>query len=262
MDDGSTDGTRAIVELYQDSRMKYIWQENQKESSARNHGVRLSTGKWICFQDSDDEYLPQHLQILHDAIFHFPEHKVVRSGLLLYRDGKFFKKSTIAPVNRYDQFPYECITTAAFHRSIFDEFQFEQKIFTNEDLHFLLRVGMKYDTKVLDFWTGIYHYDPTSSGGLGPNYEINLLNRRLCLDDILIWNKLFIQAYLKRARCLTEILLLSGHFKYDKSKILMGLGCNLSCFFRFPKDYSILSFDIFYTKFGEWTGFYNKPDRF
>lgn len=42
MDDGSTDHTQAIVDSYNDSRIKYIWQENQERSSARNHGIKLA----------------------------------------------------------------------------------------------------------------------------------------------------------------------------------------------------------------------------
>ncbi|MBK6499927.1 MAG: glycosyltransferase family 2 protein [Saprospiraceae bacterium] len=69
VDDGSIDDTKSIVDLYQDERIRYVRQENKKESAARNNGICLSNGEWICFQDSDDEYLSQHLQILYKFNF-------------------------------------------------------------------------------------------------------------------------------------------------------------------------------------------------
>ncbi|MCC7303037.1 MAG: glycosyltransferase [Bacteroidia bacterium] len=68
IDDGSTDDTRETVLRYEDSRIKYHWQENKERSSARNKGIDLSTGQYICFLDSDDTYAPNHLEVLHSVI--------------------------------------------------------------------------------------------------------------------------------------------------------------------------------------------------
>lgn len=56
INDGSTDRSGIILEHYArlDSRMKIIYQENGGLSSARNTGVKNSTGKYILFVDSDD----------------------------------------------------------------------------------------------------------------------------------------------------------------------------------------------------------------
>ena len=61
VDDGSTDDTKSIIESYHDNRIRYVWQENQERSAARNHGIALAKGEWICFLDSDDDYYPNHL---------------------------------------------------------------------------------------------------------------------------------------------------------------------------------------------------------
>ncbi len=37
VDDGSTDDTKEIIEAYKDPRIRYVWQENQERSAARNH---------------------------------------------------------------------------------------------------------------------------------------------------------------------------------------------------------------------------------
>jgi teichuronic acid biosynthesis glycosyltransferase TuaG len=65
LDDGSTDGTKQIVEniCKMNSRVKYI--KNKKNlgvSATRNKGVKLSNGEWIAFLDSDDMWEPSKLQ--------------------------------------------------------------------------------------------------------------------------------------------------------------------------------------------------------
>lgn len=56
VDDGSTDGSEKIVEDYKkkDSRIKVIHKSNGGESSARNAGLRSSTGEFVAFVDCDD----------------------------------------------------------------------------------------------------------------------------------------------------------------------------------------------------------------
>lgn len=70
VDDGSTDNTRQIVEeiIKSDSRIKYIYQENAERSAARNNGIRNSIGEYICFLDSDDHFLSDHLHQLKNVI--------------------------------------------------------------------------------------------------------------------------------------------------------------------------------------------------
>src|SRR5262249_4967223 len=65
VDDGSTDNTAELVTaLYaSDPRVKLIRQENQGVSGARNTGMRASAGKYLAFIDSDDEFLPHHLEL-------------------------------------------------------------------------------------------------------------------------------------------------------------------------------------------------------
>ena len=62
VDDGSTDNTREIIENIKDSRIVYIYQKNQRQSAARNNGVRVAKGDLIAFLDSDDIWLPEKLE--------------------------------------------------------------------------------------------------------------------------------------------------------------------------------------------------------
>jgi glycosyltransferase involved in cell wall biosynthesis len=56
IDDGSTDGSSEICDLYlkKDSRINVIHKKNEGVSVARNIGIQVAKGKYIQFVDSDD----------------------------------------------------------------------------------------------------------------------------------------------------------------------------------------------------------------
>lgn len=67
IDDGSTDMSGTFCEVFakKDPRVKVIHQSNQGLSAARNAGLKLATGKWITFVDSDDTIRPDMIDVLH-----------------------------------------------------------------------------------------------------------------------------------------------------------------------------------------------------
>lgn len=63
VDDGSIDHTHDVVRLFSDKRINYAKQlSNKGEAAARNIGIALAQGKYIAFQDSDDESLPERIE--------------------------------------------------------------------------------------------------------------------------------------------------------------------------------------------------------
>lgn len=55
VDDGSTDGSGALCDDWQETAVcKVIHQQNQGVSAARNAGLKVATGRWIWFVDADD----------------------------------------------------------------------------------------------------------------------------------------------------------------------------------------------------------------
>lgn len=56
VDDGSSDGSGSILDEYKvrDNRFRVIHQKNAGVCSARNVGLKMATGRWICFVDADD----------------------------------------------------------------------------------------------------------------------------------------------------------------------------------------------------------------
>lgn len=63
VDDGSPDRSGEICDEYalKDKRIRVVHQENAGASAARNHGIDIARGEYICFIDSDDYVSPTYL---------------------------------------------------------------------------------------------------------------------------------------------------------------------------------------------------------
>lgn len=70
VDDGSTDNSPSICEYYKskDSRIKVIHKTNGGLSDARNSGIEIAIGKYICFLDGDDCIHHEMLDVLYNTI--------------------------------------------------------------------------------------------------------------------------------------------------------------------------------------------------
>jgi glycosyltransferase involved in cell wall biosynthesis len=71
IDDCSTDNTDEVVREFQkkDNRIIYLkHDQNKGGSAARNTGIKVSKSEYIAFLDSDDEWLPEKLEIQMEAI--------------------------------------------------------------------------------------------------------------------------------------------------------------------------------------------------
>jgi glycosyltransferase involved in cell wall biosynthesis len=69
VNDGSSPDERQVLgELAQRYPFRIVDKENGGQGSARNAGVQASCANFICFLDQDDFYLPNHIEILVDAI--------------------------------------------------------------------------------------------------------------------------------------------------------------------------------------------------
>ena len=62
VDDGSQDTTPQVLETFH-HRIRSIRQHNQGRAVARNVGAAMCTGTWIAFQDDDDEWYPNKLEL-------------------------------------------------------------------------------------------------------------------------------------------------------------------------------------------------------
>jgi len=163
LDDGSTDDTEAVVAPYQD-RVRYVRQENQGRSAARNAAVKLSHGELVAFCDSDDRWLPDRLERQIVCIRDRPAIGLVHGQVdLIDPDGRPLPKETEAhralfsaahrrPVT-YAGYAWDCrcLSSAILvRRDVFDQVGLYDPALLLDDYDFYLRVALEYEIAFLD----------------------------------------------------------------------------------------------------------------
>lgn len=77
VDDGSSDNTKAVLADLMtpllEARLRYIFRDNGGAYAARNTGIDDANGAYIAMYDSDDLWLPHHLQDCVQALEDHPE---------------------------------------------------------------------------------------------------------------------------------------------------------------------------------------------
>ncbi len=153
VDDGSTDDTKAVCDRY--PSVKYIYQDNQGVSVARNHGAQASRGEYLLFLDSDDRLLPAAVEIGVAAMQERPAVGFV-FGRYLYQlmraDGSQTTEDTFAgqpAVADYatilaDKHRIQC-ACVLFRRLAFESVGgFDPNLAAMEDLNLFLRIARDF----------------------------------------------------------------------------------------------------------------------
>ncbi len=87
VDDGSTDGSAAVVQSINDDRIKLISIKNTGVSVARNTAIKQATYPWIAFLDADDWWDETFLEEINKAITAYPKNTIFATGRsLLFKD--------------------------------------------------------------------------------------------------------------------------------------------------------------------------------
>lgn len=121
IDDGSIDNTKLIANIYcsKDSRIHYIFQENQGVVVARNNAIAQSHGEYILPLDADDKidksYIEKGVSVLDTSL---------NIGILYSKAKKFGTQSGeffLPPFSREKMIIMNCIPNSAiFRRDDFD----------------------------------------------------------------------------------------------------------------------------------------------
>ena len=88
VDDGSIDETAQILERWLGKiNLKSLRQTQQGVSAARNRGVQASRGEWLAFLDSDDEWLPEKLELQISYASRNPDISLIHTEEMWIRHG-------------------------------------------------------------------------------------------------------------------------------------------------------------------------------
>lgn len=88
VDDGSSDDTFSIVREFclKHRNIRYLFQSNRGQAMAKNAGIAASTGLYITFLDSDDEYITEHLELRKQIIHHYQNLDLIHGGVTIIGD--------------------------------------------------------------------------------------------------------------------------------------------------------------------------------
>ncbi|MBR3646098.1 MAG: glycosyltransferase family 2 protein [Lachnospiraceae bacterium] len=96
VDDGSTDGSLAILKEYADKydTVQVIEQQNAGAGAARNNGLKIAKGEYLSFLDSDDFFEPDMLEVAYNKAVEDKADMVVFKSDQYYEDNDEFKQVT------------------------------------------------------------------------------------------------------------------------------------------------------------------------
>ncbi|WP_166259652.1 glycosyltransferase family 2 protein [Marinobacter salicampi] len=238
VDDGSTDDTDEVLRSF-DEKIIYHKQTNAGVASARNKGVALSNGQYICYLDSDDLWHPEKLAIYKDSLSKIPD------ASFLFSD--FHKHDIKLPepysLSNSDMFPYIYDLAAQFERELYtiegedllrllfkgyplypstfavrrdvhDHYRWDPGILKSEDFNFVLKVSRQYRfAYVSQSLTTVRVHDSNKSSDFLAKDNVNLISMKLYRD-------LYVK---KNVRSLCNFYISQKQFAIGKSYLKLGL---------------------------------------
>ena len=135
IDDGSTDGSGEICDRYAalNSRVRVIHQKNGGAAAAKNAGLRLATGEYLAFADSDDYLEPDAYGFLMKVLLETGADAVQGSFREVYRNRAEEQRISEEILEGYDyllRFPkdFSCalLWNKLYRRALFDGVFFEE----------------------------------------------------------------------------------------------------------------------------------------
>ncbi len=202
INDGSNDKSENICLKYKkkDNRIKYIYKENEGISKTRNKGLKLCTGDYLCWCDSDDYYNENYIKVLYNQM-------KINKNIVICRSNDFTDLSQMKHIDT-DTTNFCEATPKEFIKKVLNEEQFGgvlwNKIFNldiikkekiefdvnyniGEDLDFVLKY-IDYCTKIewcsLKLYNHYINSDSITNSNI--NKRINMWNNEVKLCQKLI----------------------------------------------------------------------------
>lgn len=201
VDDGSTDGSGAILDEYasKDSRFRVIHQQNAGVCAARNLGLSKVTGEWLLFLDSDDVFRDCALKVLSQAIHNNRECSFIVFDKESFAAAQWLPSPISAKpipemrdvsknvvVGPYDRYFWQC----AYRRDRYGDLRFNPEIKYNmgEDVLYSVEANERTDMELI-LPVALYGYrlrvgSAMRSPMTAQKFKNNLRHSSLVLDRI------------------------------------------------------------------------------
>lgn len=163
INDGSEDDTLRVLKEFEKNytNIRVINQKHKSLSESRNRGIKTSVGNFITFLDSDDEFLPTHLETRYNYMINHHDVDLIHGGVTIIGD------SFVA--DRYDRNKmitlYNCVIggTLFGKREVFQTLGGFNNITYSEDSEFLERALKIFNVEKVIYPTYIYHRETPDS---------------------------------------------------------------------------------------------------
>ncbi|WP_261035081.1 glycosyltransferase family 52 [Streptococcus mitis] len=194
IDDGSTDHTEEVCQAYlADQRIQYVKNNHQGISKSLNDGVRISQTDYVARQDSDDIWMPWHLDLLLHELETNPQLDIIGAKVIVEEDEITNKIKR----NNYNhlfgeqlwlELAYRNVfnhSTVIFKRAAYEEAGgYDEHCDGFEDWHLWSRMVTKDNALVLNIVTTCYRLSERHKRGMAFRARL-ARSRGLRLEDVL-----------------------------------------------------------------------------
>ena len=263
VDDGSTDGTRTLIEAWCDEAdfpIRYYHQTNQGKHVAYNHAVPQARGRFFLTLDSDDSCVPHALERLKnywDTIPDWEKPNFSAVTVLCVDEGggivgdRFPHRITDSdPLELQYRFKVRGEKWGFQRTAVMRNFPFpvpDRKLSHVPESIVWNRIARKYKTRFVNDGLRIYHTESdsiTATADVGRNAYSYMLGNRIKLNEEIDYLRYAPTVFLKSA---ANYVRFSLHVRKNPTEIVASLEnqrAKLLCLTAFPLGYGVYARDV------------------
>lgn len=193
VEDRNESRNEALTTSFKDKRIIYQSSNGRGRSQARNRGIDMAKGSFLCFLDDDDLYHPDFLLEMEkfirkneekQGLYFCKQDELSKEGNLIYarQPQRLISDKINFLIEEVQNFQSFCTSS-----SFFEEDRFGEKFEIGEDFHLLLRLFLKHPVFFLDQSLCLYrnHDQSTMERELSEQLYLNSKHNRLyVMDDL------------------------------------------------------------------------------